>query len=161
MNSKIKYYLRGLGTGIVVTTLVLTISFSLNKGNTSGKTDNELSTTAEPTTKKTEATTKIEEATTKKEEPTTKKEEPTTKKEEPTTKENSGDNVEKIKFSVESGMTSNAVADLLQSLGIIEDANDFNMYLYNNGFESRIRVGTFEVEAGADYSVIASIITSR
>ena len=41
----------------------------------------------------------------------------------------------------------------------MESEYDFNMYLYNNGYESKLRVGTYEIPKGASYEEITRIIT--
>ena len=41
----------------------------------------------------------------------------------------------------------------------MESGYDFNMYLYNNGYESKLRVGTYEIPKGASYEEITRIIT--
>ena len=204
MNAKIKYYLRGLGTGIIITTLVLSIAFAtrgksgsnssdeLLKNEGTGKVTSESSTEESSKEKKTtkkenskKETTKKEttkKETTKKEttkKETTKKEttEKTTKKEttteevtteevtteeaatqEPTTKksQSSGETVE---ISIYSGMTSEEFCENLKQAGIIEDANDFNWYLNDNGYIRRIQVGTFTINKGDDYYAIAQKIS--
>lgn len=64
-----------------------------------------------------------------------------------------------VSLTITPGMTSNTAADLLQSLGVVESGYDLNMYLYNNGYEAKLKVGTFEVPVGASYQDIAQIIT--
>ena len=163
---KIKYYLRGLGTGIVITTLVLTISFnvrSCTSKNNKEETTTEETTTKETTTKETttkETTTKettTKETTTKEtttEESTT--EEPTT--EEPTTQKINTETY--VEFSVVSGMSSDRVAQILADMGVVEDARDFNLYLCTNGYDKTIRVGTYKIKVGAGYEEIARLITN-
>ena len=165
MNTKIKYYLRGLGTGIVVTTLVLTIYFnfeskSKSKANVANQTTSKITTEKELTEKETTSKETTSKETTSKK--TTKKE--TTGKEtttEETTKKESDSAGRTVELYIQSGMSSNEVAAMLRDLGVVEDDYDFNMYLYNNGYESLIRVGTFKVKAGMSYDELARIITGR
>lgn len=194
MNAKIKYYLRGLGTGIIITTLVMSIAFAtrgksgsnssdeLLKNEGTGKVTSESSTEESSKEKKTTKKENSKKETTKKEttkKETTKKEttEKTTKKEttteevtteevtteeaatqEPTTKksQSSGETVE---ISIYSGMTSEEFCENLKQAGIIEDANDFNWYLNDNGYIRRIQVGTFTINKGDDYYAIAQKIS--
>ncbi|MBE5925869.1 MAG: endolytic transglycosylase MltG [Lachnospiraceae bacterium] len=184
---KLKYYLRGLGTGIVITTLVLTISFNVrsctakdNKEETTKEISADENTTKETTAdeKMTKDTTKdksTEEKTTKekttkekttKEETTEKQteettEEPTSKEkptEEPTT-ENAVTN-KKVIFTISSGMSSELVSANLERDGLVDSANEFNRYLYQMGYERILRVGTYEIEVGSSYEEIAQIITN-
>ena len=175
---KLKYYLRGLGTGIVITTLVLTISFNVrscttkdNKEettkeisadeNTTKDKSTEEKTTKEKTTKEktTKEKTTKEETTEKQTEETT--EEPTSKEkptEEPTT-ENAVTN-KKVIFTISSGMSSELVSANLERDGLVDSANEFNRYLYQMGYERILRVGTYEIEVGSSYEEIAQIITN-
>ena len=60
---------------------------------------------------------------------------------------------------VERGNSSDVVARRLESLGVISDAVDFDKYLVNNGYAGRISVGTFQIQYGSDYDLIARTIT--
>ena len=62
-------------------------------------------------------------------------------------------------LTVERGNSSNVVADKLQRLGIIEDSRDFDKYLVDNGYATRISVGTFQIPYGSSYEFIAKTIT--
>ncbi len=176
---KLKYYLRGLGTGIFVTALIMTIAFSVS--NTKSRAESELAkntvkpsteetseeTTGEPATKK-ETTTKettVKESTTKE---TTSAETTTTEK---ATKETTTEETEKIQVTtidgqepsvvldIYSGMSSNKVAARLQELGVIDDKNEFNDYIYQKHMEEKIKVGQFTINYGASYEEILDAIT--
>ncbi len=175
---KLKYYLRGLGTGIFVTALIMTIAFSVS--NTKSRAESELAkntvkpsteetseeTTGEPATKK-ETTTKettVKESTTKE---TTSAETTTTEK---ATKETTTEETEKIQVTtidgqepsvvldIYSGMSSNKVAARLQELGVIDDKNEFNDYIYQKHMEEKIKVGQFTINYGASYEEILDAI---
>ena len=62
----------------------------------------------------------------------------------------------KVSFTVSVGMTSERVSASLKALGIIDDSAKFNRYLVSNGYASRIKVGTVELQAGQSYAEIAS-----
>ena len=62
----------------------------------------------------------------------------------------------KVSFTVSVGMTSERVAASLKALGIIDDSAKFNRFLVSNGYASRIKVGTVELQAGQSYAEIAS-----
>lgn len=64
----------------------------------------------------------------------------------------------KVTFEITRGMTSTAVAQILQEQGVIEDYRDFDSYLDSNGYSYRISIGTFEVTVGDSYEVIAKTI---
>ena len=76
------------------------------------------------------------------------------------TNEIANNQVEKVEFTVTKGMISNKAAKILEDLGVVENGYDFNMYLFNNGYESKLRVGTYEVYKGMSYEELAKIITN-
>ncbi len=210
---KLKYYLRGIGTGVLFATVVLMITFGIKKGFGAGgdsassgnlpettvlnaeessgnqeMTSPDQSGPDDPGTDLTQEipgpdgensedmSSDVSEASTEEStsditgnteevttdilpEPdiTTLDPEPDTIPE-PDTTADSGDR-ETVTFVISSGMISNTAASILEELGIVESGYDFNMYLYNNGYESKLRVGTYEIPKGASYEEITRIIT--
>ena len=67
----------------------------------------------------------------------------------------------KTTFVVRNGLLSSSVAREMEEAGIIDDAKDFNAYLVDNGYGRRIRSGTYKIPEGADFSTIAKIITRQ
>ena len=61
---------------------------------------------------------------------------------------------------IEHGYSSDRVANILQSAGVIDSASGFDKYLCSNGYDHRISVGTYSIQKGADYSTIAKMITN-
>ncbi len=187
---KLKYYLRGFGTGILFATLILFFSYSYNYSNAKIKekakelgmveTSIESGTTIEGNTTdkdnidKPVETTTVEEDTTMQDNTTTQEnttvQETTTAQETTTVQEtiisqettNNGnlDSSTQFEFTISRGMDSSSVSALLQRAGAIEDARDFDNYLVNNGYAERIKVGSFRINAGASYSDIANLITN-
>lgn len=66
-----------------------------------------------------------------------------------------------ISFTIERGMSSNEVADVLAKKGLIKDAVDFNQYIIKVGRASIIRVGNFSLKQGATYEEIVMKITTK
>lgn len=64
-------------------------------------------------------------------------------------------------IEVKGGMVSSEVAEDLQMQGIIDDADDFDQYMCDNGFAPQIQVGTFYVPKGATYLEIAEILMGK
>lgn len=60
-----------------------------------------------------------------------------------------------VKITVTSGMTSTRVAELLQDAGIIDDYHDFDAYLNEKGYSTQIRVKTCELNNKMTYEEIA------
>ena len=182
---KLKYYLRGLGIGVLVTTIILTIAHHAQRKMSDAdiierakelgmvmeedtlfddsETKENQTTTQDPTTE--QGTT--QEPTTKEpvtEEPTTKEpvtEEPTTKEpvtEEPTTQKPTG-NLKTVTFTVTDGMYSEAVTDILYKAGIITNKAEFNSFLEKNGYSRIIQNGKHTVNSSMTYEEIAKVIT--
>lgn len=212
---KLKYYLRGFGTGVLFATVILMITFGIKKNIGSGgnsassgnlpeitvsdasesspdgestsqnqgvidepgtdliqdipdsgedtSEDNSSDFSEDPTTESTpDFIQNTENQTTDmpaEPDTTTMEPEPDTIPEpEPDTTVDGGDR-ETVTFVITSGMISNTAASILEELGVVESGYDFNMYLYNNGYESKLRVGTYEIPKGASYEEITRIIT--
>ena len=66
----------------------------------------------------------------------------------------------KVVLEVYRGNSSDVVASRAQSIGLVDDAKDFDRYLVQNGYANRISVGSFAIEKGSDYNTIARIITN-
>lgn len=190
---KLKYYLRGLGTGILFATLVLFISYTYhntdaqvkkrakelgmiettesasNLENITTKAENDTSsgdTKPEDNTKSEgDTTTKTADDETKSTtaSETTKSEQNTTTPQAATVTETTStiDNIQtQFEFSIVSGMNSQQVAGILQSIGAIDSAASFDQYLVQNGYADRIKVGNFKIQTGASYADIAILITN-
>lgn len=63
------------------------------------------------------------------------------------------------KLEIVAGMVSHDIASILEKEKIIEEANEFETYLEENGYSKRIQLGSFELKAGMTYKQIAKIIT--
>lgn len=181
---KLKYFLRGLGTGIIFAALIMLAAYMTSGGykmsdeeiikkaeklgmvmeddsiitpSTTEATDVKDDTTENDLT--TEATTEndnteddtTEDGTTE----ATTEEEPTT--EEKTTASDSGDTVT---ITVQSGMSSYDVAVLLEAADIVDSASDFDVYLNQNGYSTRIEVGEFKVTGDMSYEELAKLLTN-
>lgn len=181
---KLKYYLRGLGIGIVVTTLILMISYNIN-GRMS---DSEIIRRAKalgmvmateesddlfdnPTSEK--ETTKAPEAT---DEESVSDDTEATTPEESKPEETESETVENVTtepvttepvttepiitytFYVEKGTSSQAVSELLVEGGIIADAKDFNNYMLRSGYTGIIQRGTYTLDSSMSYEEIAKAL---
>ena len=183
---KLKYYLRGLGVGIVVTAVILTIANHLgNKMSDEDiikraaklgmvmKEDESLfpPTESETTTPEPTSSSPAEQDTTavKPAEPETTTPEPTTP--EPTTPEpttpvpaepqTSGVVIHTATITVTSGMYSEAVSQRLEEAGIVKNWREFNEYLTSNGYAERLQTGTHSFNSEMDFNEIAEILVSR
>ncbi|MCQ2549514.1 MAG: InlB B-repeat-containing protein [Lachnospiraceae bacterium] len=71
------------------------------------------------------------------------------------------DSIEMITIEVVSGMDSRDVAILLEEESIIENAKNFDQFLCNNGYDRKLRTGSFEIEKGASEEEIAQKLTGK
>ena len=174
---KLKYYLRGLGIGILVTALIM----GFTTRDSRPLTDAEIKAAAaelgmvesdslrladlpqEPTptpeiTPEPEATPEVTpepEATPEVTPEPTEEPENTSEAATETTQESGAD----ISLTVSAGSGSRTVCNQLEEVGVIDDAAEFDKYLCDKGYSKRICVGTFEIPADASWEEIAKIIT--
>ncbi|MBE5945969.1 MAG: endolytic transglycosylase MltG [Lachnospiraceae bacterium] len=178
---KLKYFLRGLGAGTVFATLIMLVAYMLSGGYK--LTDEEIIKKAEklgmvmeekeplPTTseesndeteKLPETTETITEDMSSENEITegasTESEVTTQEEEEPeTTSAPDGSYVEAT-IEVVSGMSSYEIAQLLQEVGIIDDAADFDAYLNQNGYSTQLKINTYTFNSDMTYEDIAEAL---
>ncbi len=178
---KLKYFLRGLGSGIIFCAIILLVAYM-----TSGSyrlTDKEIisraeklgmvfeendtasdSDAAKDSAKKTEEAATTEEKATSEEIVTADDLSTTELTTENTTEESTtvsqGEYVTAT-ITVVGGMDSEQVAKLLEDAGIVESAADFDSFLNQNGYSTRIEVGTFEVHDGMTYEELADILSTK
>jgi len=185
---KLKYYMRGLGIGIILTTLVLAIS-----GNKEKLTNEEIISRAmklgmvmeedqkdsleevlensNPNLTATPWPTVLPELSitpepTKTPDPT-ETPEPTetpkpTETPEPIEETQNQENMQKdITFTIITGMSSGKVSDLLYKEGLVDNPKEFNAYIVQAGKADVIRVGTFTAPLGTSYEEILNLITSK
>lgn len=173
---KLKYYLRGLGIGILVTAAILTIVYH-TKGSMSdsqikkraeqlgmvmASTEEDTlfaQTTQDDTTIEETGTISVEETTTVVETTEAVTEAPTEKPTEASTEVPTEAPAAEAVLTISPGMYSESVSAELVRLGIITNQKEFNSYLVNNGYAERIQTGDFKIRADMSYDEIARIIT--
>lgn len=69
--------------------------------------------------------------------------------------------VEQVEVTIVGGEYSNAVCQKLEKAGVIEDADDFNKYMSENGFDNLIQPGNYTIPKDADYDEIIKMITEK
>lgn len=184
---KLRYYLRGLGIGIFVTALIMTIASS-RKGT---MTDEEIiqramelgmesssktliSQVQEESSEQTESVQipteePVEEtAPPVKEKPTEVPAESATEEpspeptEEPTqapTEEPIAEPGEAVTLTIYSGEHSATVARRMEELGLVDNYLDFDDYLCDNGYSRSVNSGIYKIMPGLSYEELAKIIT--
>lgn len=66
---------------------------------------------------------------------------------------------QKIDISIENGMTSEKIADLLAEKGLIKEAKEFSKRVGELGVEDRLKVGNYEITKGTGVDEIIKILT--
>ncbi|MBE6014551.1 MAG: endolytic transglycosylase MltG [Lachnospiraceae bacterium] len=173
---KLKYYLRGLGIGIIISVLILSLS-----GSTARMSDSEVIKRAEELgyTKSNENSDKIkdhmnensssapEESSAAPEEQTSVEQPAEPSSAEPATVEPAPEPATtttsdtSITITIADGEYSDVIASRLAAAGAVSDADDFNKYLISKGYDRLIYKGQCIIPPGADYEQIAQILISK
>lgn len=64
-------------------------------------------------------------------------------------------------FTVRGGLLSSSVAREMKAAGVIEDDDALDEYLEKNGLARKVRAGKYKIPVGASYEEIAKIITRQ
>lgn len=184
---KLKYYLRGIGIGIIVTTIIFTIAQMIvsgrdkavaagkEQGTTSGSvlayTQKEKEETTQAETTQAQTT---QAATTETQMETTQEE---TTQEETTQEETTQENTQEItqpptnavlhlqndeeQIEIGSGCTATQVADMFYEAGIIDDRDGFISYMVESGNSVKMIAGLHIVKKGDSFENLAQIITTK
>lgn len=170
---RLKYFIRGLGAGIALATVVLGIAFETYKKNYE---KNEIIARArelgmvfengEDQLDKTldRLDQNVEESLAPTGQPTnkpTQKPQPKTTKEPVKSSKPKTKTVEIMTVEIAQGMWSTKIANYLESIGMVKNAEEFDAYLTDNEYATKIRAGTFEIQKGASYEEIAKAITGQ
>lgn len=172
---RIKYQLRGLGIGLIITTIILTISHNVREieansksnmqptestgsilafdKNASSKADNENSTESGSQSEN-ESQTEQQESQT--EQQTEKQTERQTEKQTEKPTEKPTGNV--VTVNIKNVYYARQAADILYDAGVITDKQDFVNYLDKAGYAERISEGTYQIRQGDSYETIAKTI---
>ncbi len=163
---KRKYFLRGLGIGIIVTALLLCIAYRkqmteqniINQAKSFGMVFPETSETpqAEPTVEPTATAAPTSTAAPTPEKTAAPSPEVAATPSPEVTKKPSKKNV---RIKVSSGMDSSSVSKKIEKAGLVKSSKDFDRYLVKKGYADNISVGNYEIPSGASYQEIAKIIT--
>ena len=66
-----------------------------------------------------------------------------------------------VTVTIEFGVTSAHVSELLEEAGLVEDAASFDAYLCSNGYSRKITAGVYEIQPGTSEVEIIEIITKN
>ncbi len=171
----LKYFLRGLGIGIVGTVIifnifgnkpekeVLTDAEIIERAQTLGMVmeDKKIEETLEQILNNQEEAKKQEEQEKEAEKNLAKEEEkqeqesvlPEPLREEETTVVST--------ITITKGMGSTQTAKALERVGVVEDAEAFNEYLCETGNSVKLRIGTYQIKGRPSYSELVKILTKK
>ena len=149
---KFKYYLRGLGIGILISTIILSISFAMKKNDLSDEIPK--STEGGFNTEQTD----MQPGTTDSGEIS---QDVGTDGADAVPPSQDGTNMVQKEFTVEVGDSSNAVSQRLQEEGLVDNAEAFNKYMVDNNYANFVLPGTVTIPEGAGYEEIAGILTDK
>lgn len=182
---KLKYYLRGLGMGILFATIVMTVSSVVHNNNLSEEkiikeakklgmimpeteddgtgglwatkedTEDVIDTETETETQETE--TDIQETETETQPVDTEPE--STEKTEPVVIQDG--NVTLIEISVYPGDNARQVAERLYENGLVDDSESFRKYLGETGYAKSLAIGEYYVPVGATYEEICNVLMRK
>lgn len=157
---RFKYYLRGAGIGVILTTLIFTIAFAVYKPTLS---DEEIMKKAEELGM--EMPTDDSNGTDKKDTKTAKDQKDDadasdSNTDDATTSEDGGQkNV--IEFTIASGDTSATIAQHLQEAGLVDNAKSFDLYLSDQDLDNQLLPGTYQIPEGATFLEIGELLTTK
>ena len=81
--------------------------------------------------------------------------------EEPHIEESHSTPQDSITIVIERGDSSVSVSKALAAAGLVADAKEYDRYLCSNGYDKKLRIGTYEIAEGSSDEEIAKIITGR
>lgn len=157
---KLKYYLRGIGIGVIVATLIMTISSVIHNNNLSD----------EMIIKEAQKLGMIMPENTEDKDSLWEKKEDTEVSTENTVNTDNTQNTEDTHVSEDAELVEITIVDTdgarhvsekLFAAGVITDAKDFRQYLSENGYAYTIRSGRFKIPKGSTYEQICDIIIRK
>ena len=157
---RLKYYLRGAGIGVILTTLIFTIAFAVYKPTLS---DDEIMKKAEALGMEMPAD--DSDSADKKDTKTAKDQKDDadasdSNTDDATTSEDGGQkNV--IEFTIASGDTSATIAQHLQEVGLVDNAKSFDLYLSDQDLDNQLLPGTYQIPEGATFLEIGELLTTK
>lgn len=180
---KLKYYLRGAGVGVLVTTIIFAIAIAVESPKMS-RSDIEKEARklgmeyTEDTTSKLDDTKNDDANDSKTDGDDTKddgvKSDDTKSEGNDDAKSGDKDDASKIdksdsqdkskkvvKFTINRGDSSVAVAKRLKDASLVSDADAFDKYLCDKDYDNNLVVGEFEIPEGSSYEEIAKILTTK
>ena len=178
---KLKYYLRGVGIGIIFATLVMTLSSFVHKNNITSEyiikearklgmvmrdeLNNNNGLLGKDETEDTEESESESVKPSESESQTPPPSESESQTPQPSESESqnppASEEKQYVTVTVVRGDYARQVAEKVKAAGLIEDAEDFRKYIGRKGYGQLFHAGTYKIPLGADYEEICQILISR
>ena len=175
---KLKYYMRGIGIGVFVTTIILVIAFALNGNNISDEEviarAKKLGMVESESTKNTTLNSTSKNNTTNSTSNTTDTpgnqtiDGATGAMPESTAGALGNNNMTAITddndfvvFTIDQGEVSRTVIDKLVAAGLVSDAYTFNKFLNDKGVDNNLQPGTFKIKKGINQDELANLLATK
>ena len=167
---KLKYYMRGIGIGVIVTTIILVITFAFSGNNIS---DEEIINRAKKlgmvessktmTNSTTNSTTNTTNSTNTTEGNQTIPGATNPMPDNNSTNSSSATNVnnDSVDFTISENDVSRTVIERLAQQGLISDAAAFNKYLNDKGLDNNLQNGTFKIKRGISEEELANLLVTK
>ena len=163
---KLKYYMRGIGIGVLVTTIILVIAFAFSGNNMS---DEEIINRAkklgmvESSKTMTNSTTNTTNSTNTTEGNQTIPGATNPMPDNNSTNSSSATNVnnDSVDFTISENDVSRTVIERLAQQGLISDAAAFNKYLNDKGLDNNLQNGTFKIKKGISEEELANLLVTK
>ena len=163
---KLKYYMRGIGIGLIVTTIILVITFAFSGNNIS---DEEIINRAkklgmvESSKTMTNSTTNTTNSTNTTEGNQTIPGATNPMPDNNSTNSSSATNVnnDSVDFTISENDVSRTVIERLAQQGLISDAAAFNKYLNDKGLDNNLQNGTFKIRRGMSEEELANLLVTK
>lgn len=164
---KLKYYLRGLGIGIIVTTIIFMICIHV-KGDAI-LSDKEIKKRAEELgmvmAEQTDDGKTIQDLQKENEKKNDEGQDTESKKNGETDQaaqsQEEQNKVELVQFNIVPGEYSDTISQKLLDAGLIDDKAAFSKYINETGYDNFMQPGDFVIPKGSNYEEIAKILTTK
>jgi hypothetical protein len=172
---RLKYYLRGLAVGIIVTTLILTVSFSLYKPTMSDEEIMVRATDLGMVMSHSKETDDTENYASPEEVAVTASSDDLEAAQGAESYSGTGNNDETVpsqdadegsqrdadtyRLSIERGEVARDVCTRLEEAGVVSNGEELRMYLYNTGAAKNLAVGHYDIPYGLSMEEVAAIIS--
>ena len=157
---KLKYYLRGAGVGVLVTTIIFSIAFAFYEPQLSKE---EIIQRASalgmvmPEEEKDGSGTASDWKNLQEDDTTSDGDEDSGN--DPS--QENAQSIEQVEFTVAAGDTSAVVAQRLQEMGLVDDGASFDHYLADQDMDNALLPGTYTIPKGSSYLEIAQVLTTK